>query len=805
MTSKNLKSGFYSLLSSDILNLLNLRFILFIGAFMMVQTLWSQELTGHAIDKLTGEPVSFASIRVNDNNVAVADSNGIFHIKLAIGISTIGISKIGYVNLYQNVRLGEDDKVTIVFQVERYANELEKVVISSSKLEKEIAREAVSIVSIDPTLIANTNSNTLSDVLNRVPGVSIVDGQAIIRGGVGWSYNVGSRVMVLLDDLPLMGPDAGDVQWDLLPIEAATNIEVMKGPASVLYGSSASNGTVSVHTGWPTKKPETKVQWYQGITSNPIRKHNRWWENSSQPFNTGAFFSHKQKYKQLDLVFSGNLDAVSSYIQFNDQFRARTYLKTRYRFKSLPGLSAGINGTFMVKKGGRFFVWKDSDSNNLRPYDGSSTLDNYRIWTLDPHVTYTKPGNYTLALKLRHYQIIRFADFEGQQLALHRTNDAVANQQAMDINFQKIWFPHFTTTAGIYLSRMWAVGNVYPGNQSGYSAAAFVQGEYVLLKDITLTAGLRYEVNAVGNIEQSPGPLLRGGINYKAASKTYFRATYGEGFRFPTVSERYIDDYIGGIAILPSPDLKNEYGWYTEIGLKQGFRIGNFNGTVDGAFFWQEYENLIQFQFNQWKKDSFYIDYSSGTPQFVPIHGVIGFKAVNLGYTRAAGIDLSLEGAGNIGEIGIRTLCGYTYVYPVDLEIDPTLKDFNTYMKNLVTAHDGLSAAQINSILPYRNRKLVKLDMELSYKKISVGYGAFYYSIFEKIDEPLYVLIPGIGNFLDDSAPGDWVHNLRFGFALNQHITIAFLVNNITNHEYAIRLAKIDPPRNYNLQLRLRF
>ena len=59
--------------------------------------------------------------------------------------------------------------------------------------------------------------------------------------------------MVLLDDMPLMGADVRDVQWDLLPIEAAENIEVIKGPSSILYGSSASAGTVNVRTGWLTK------------------------------------------------------------------------------------------------------------------------------------------------------------------------------------------------------------------------------------------------------------------------------------------------------------------------------------------------------------------------------------------------------------------------------------------------------------------------------------------------------------------------------------------------------------------------
>ena len=764
----------------------------------------AQELRGLVLDKSSSEAVSYASIKINGRNIAMADSNGHFKAGLAVGSNTIAISKVGFVNYFQTIKVEDDDKISLTFFIDKYINELQSVVISSSKHEKEIAREAVSITLIQPSLIANTNSNTLSDVLNRVPGVSIVDGQAIMRGGVGWSYNIGSRVMVLLDDMPLMGPDVGDVQWDLLPIEAAENIEVMKGPASVLYGSSASNGTVSVRTGWGTNKPETKVQWYQGITSYPKDNYKAWWEKSAQPFNTGAFFSHKQKFGRFDLVMSGNVDAVRSYIQDNDNYRARMYFKTRYRFKSIPGLSVGLNGNVMLKKAGRFFLWADADSNNLKPYGGSAAVDYYRVWSIDPHLTYVKPNNFTLNIKLRHYQITRFAD-RSDTLSLHRLNDAIANMQAVDINFQKTWTKNFNTTTGIYLTRMWAVGNLYPGNQSGYSAAAFMQGEYLFNKRLTLTAGLRYEVNALGSIQASPGPLKRGGINYKAASKTYLRATYGEGFRFPSVTERYIDDHINGISIIPNPSLKSEFGWYTEVGIKQGFKIGQFNATFDAAFFWQEYQNLIQFQFRQWTNDSFYIDNSSGTPTIIPVHGIIGFKAVNVGLSRTAGMEYSLEGNGSIGQFGIRTLCGYTYVYPVDLTAAPEQKAVGKYLQNFASSYGGLNSAQQSSLLTYRNRKLVKGDVEVTYKKVSLGYGVFYYSVFEKVDEAMLGVVPGLQNFLAKSKNGDWVQNLRCSYQISPNVTFALLVNNLTNHEYAIRLAKIEPPRNFNLQVRLRF
>ena len=283
-------------------------------------------IIGHVLDSKTSEPLSFASIKINRTNATKADSLGVFKLKVEAGKYKITISKIGYTSLFQTLRIGFEESLNLNFYLEPFTSILNQVVVSSSKQEKLLARETVSIISIDQHLIASTNANNLSEVLNKVPGVNVIEGQAIIRGGAGWSYNVGSRVMVMLDGMPLMGPDVGDVQWDFLPIEAAENIEVLKGPSSVLYGSSASSGTVTLNTGWPTNKPETKVQAYEGITGDPRTTEAIWWERTAQPFNSGAFFSHKQKFGQFDLVTSGNVDMQRSYIQDNDSYRARFYV-----------------------------------------------------------------------------------------------------------------------------------------------------------------------------------------------------------------------------------------------------------------------------------------------------------------------------------------------------------------------------------------------------------------------------------------------------------------------------------------------
>ena len=64
-----------------------------------------------------------------------------------------------------------------------------------------------------------------------------MDGQANIRGGSGYSYGAGSRVMLLMDDLPILTGDVNEVKWNYLPVEIIGQVEVIKGASSALYGS----------------------------------------------------------------------------------------------------------------------------------------------------------------------------------------------------------------------------------------------------------------------------------------------------------------------------------------------------------------------------------------------------------------------------------------------------------------------------------------------------------------------------------------------------------------------------------------
>ncbi|MFZ4797563.1 MAG: TonB-dependent receptor [Bacteroidia bacterium] len=765
-------------------------FTFFISFIALAQ---QAKIKGTVIDLVTQQPVEFIVVTLDKTKQIFTDSLGVFSFNTTAGKHSLKVSRVGYRTAFFTIDLDEGANKKIQIELEAFNDQMNQIVIAGSRDGKKVAKEIASVSIIKPYLIDNTNSTDLSQVINRLPGVQVADGQASIRGGVGYSFGTGSKVAVLLDDMPLLGADLGDVRWKFLPIEAAEQVEVIKGSASVLYGSAALNGTINVRTGWPTMKPQTKIQTYQGMMQNYDRSEINWWEKSTRPFNNGIFFSHKQMFGNFDLVLSCNISSTRSHLQYYDEFRARTYFKTRYRPKGNKNLSFGLNGNLMFENSGVFFIWANADSGTLKQFDNRKIIDNfYRILSIDPHFDY-KHGNMTHSIKFRFYQIARLVEVKRYQ----SEHDAIANLYAFDYNNKYKINKYIALNSGIYSTFLFANGNLYNGEFGGGTAAIYSQAEFTYRK-LIVSGGLRYETIAQDTSKIEKALLKRIGLNWQVANKTFIRTNYSEGYRVPSIGEKYVQDKISFLSVLPNPVLVPEKGWTAEIGVQQGFKIAGFVGSLDCAIFMQDYDSMIDYKFDQYNKHP--------TPENPD--PLLGFKAFNLGHVRAGGIDFSLQGEGKIKDVMIRILTGYTYSLPVNMSVDNSLKDYGNYT-DLFFKSLGVDKAQpgstlYNAMLTFRNRTTAKFDIDLAYHKLTFGYSIFYYSIYEKVDE-FVLLLPGVKKFYNNAGTEDIVHNIRIGFKPTKNYSFGFLVNNLTNREFATRPGKMDPARTLIVQLLVNF
>jgi outer membrane receptor protein involved in Fe transport len=201
---------------------------------------------GYVTDARNKEKLSGVVIQVDGVNTGITGLEGDYKVVLKTGDHVLKFTMLGYEVEERKINIKEKDLVSLNIKLNGKQEQLGVVVISSSQYEKDLKRETVSIDVIGKDQLKNTNSTDLADAVNRTPGVQIQDGQISIRGGSSYSYGVGSRTAVLVDNLSIASADLGMNQWSFAPLENAEQVEITKGSSSVVYGSSALNGVVNV-------------------------------------------------------------------------------------------------------------------------------------------------------------------------------------------------------------------------------------------------------------------------------------------------------------------------------------------------------------------------------------------------------------------------------------------------------------------------------------------------------------------------------------------------------------------------------
>lgn len=760
-------------------------FLVWLLLFLSSNILFSQnsKVSGTIFDNRTNETLPGVNVRVDSSSVGtVTNLLGKYSLEITPGKHTLTFSYLGYATVTKDVNAVSGMNQEINLRLETEQKELKIVTVTGSQFEKDIAKEIVSIDVIKKYLVENTNATDLAKAVEKVPGVTIVDGQASIRGGSGYAYGTGSRVQVLVDDLPMLSGDLSEVRWNFVPIETMEQVEVIKGAASSMYGSGAMNGVIHVRTGYAYEKPQTKFGIAQGIYSNPKRNYLRWWDNMFNPFFTNAFLSHRQKFGNVDLVAGANLIWDSGFKKYASDQQARANIKLRWRPAKAKRWSFEVFANSMYQQFGRFFLWSNADTGAYIPLSGTNSSDKYSYFNVDPRVTYTGPKGSIHKLRGRFYNVSRLIiDKPGK--------DASSNLYWGDYQFQKRFDFGLTATAGISGSISKSFSNLYEGiDLFQVFTAQYVQVEKTFGDRVTLLGGARYEINKVyGLPDDPPKPVFRTGINVQAAKFTHLRATWGQGYRFPSLGERYVEAALGNIInVVPNPNLLPEYGWTSEIALKQGYKAGDLLGYLDFAIFWSEFKDMIEY--------SFILDPKVG----------LGFQAQNISKARIAGFEVSTMADGKLFNIPIRIYGGYTFNYPADLINDTNQLKANIFLQNLFQSFRNSDSLQ-TSILKYRLRNTARFDIEFDlFKKITLGGSLSYNSFMERIDA-VFDLIKGVQEYRVLNDKGIIVFDSRLAYKISDRSNISLIVKNLTNKEYSLRPGLMEAPRSFTLQYRIAF
>ncbi len=720
-----------------------------------------QKITGKVTDASTGEALVGVNVVYEPNKGTITNQEGKYVIALELaGKYYIEFRYVGYVTERRKIDVPLGGSYTLDIQMKPDFAMLDPVVITAGKFEQRQNEVTVSMEVLKPSAIQNNNSTDFEDAIDRIPGVNVLYGQANIRGTSGFSYGAGSRVLVLVDEMPLLSADAGDVKWSYIPIENVSQIEVIKGASSALFGSSALGGVIHLRSGYPTAKPKTQIQTFFGVYGDPPSPFVS--PFTSRPgIQAGISAFHSQQFGKLDFT-------AGMYSLYDEGYRIGDYSKrirgnVNLRYRISDRLAVGLNVNAMRDSSGNFFYWQ-SDTLAFYPATGTNDAQLGIRYNIDPFVVYNAPNGSKHTLRNRYYYTDNQASADRSTQG-HVYYNEYQYQQPLELPF---FSKTVVSAGGVHLYNGINSGALY-GQRDSRNLAFYTQLDQTLWR-FSYSLGFRYESFVINRESPINYPVFRSGLNFQAFAATWLRASYGQGFRTPSVAERYANAAAGGIRVIPNPNLESESGWSSEVGIRQGWQLGNFNGILDLAGFWTQFDNMVEFNLG-----------SNGTD--------IGFQAINLTdrLTRVRGIEISSAMQGKLNQANITMQIGHTYIQPIERFTPvPNLPEFT-----------------LDSVLKYRSKHLFRADFEVRFKRVQSGLNFRYNSFIERID-PLFDNIPGVRQYRSQDNAGDWIVDWRIGYAIHSQIDLNLIVRNLFNEAYMIVPGNIGAARHYVVQLTFR-
>lgn len=404
----------------------------------------------------------------------------------------------------------------------------------------------------------------------------------------------------------------------------------------------------------------------------------------------------------------------------------------------------------------------------------------------------------------------------------------------LDYQFGKRFGGGAQLTAGATYEHVRYNSAVMDAIHASDNAALYLQYDQRFWDRLSLSAGVRAEYYRVDRHYREAAtnlfgtsvpfrPVLRGGVNYQLADYSYLRASFGQGYRYPSLTEKFLLKDIGGVALYPNLDLKAEKGFNAEVGIKQGYRLGKLKGMVDLAGFYTQYDDMVEFYIGLFNRET-----------YRPIDGItealdallsgnigIGAQFQNVSKAQIYGAEVSTGGEYTFDKnTRLTYTLGYTYTEPRDARYRERNAEEDAYT-------DPLQMKQKSNRSPYlkyRQKHSAKGSIDFHWKRITLGTNLAWRSKTEAVD---YFILderskaqPDLMDYIRDVALGDvagenmaayWArHNtgiftmdLRLGIKATKEVGFQFLIDNLLNSEYSLRPMAVAAPRTFVVKLDL--
>ena len=611
--------------------------IIAIGAYLLLPVLSKAQnnnerysLSGIIVTS-SGFPLPSASVYISDiKKGSIADANGNYKINnIPSGTYLVEIKYIGYKTILQNIYFNEN-KVQNFSMVISVTEENEIVITGSSKATS-IKRNPIPIVSINRRFLQQNLSTNIIDAIAKVPGISeVTTGPNVSKPFIrGLGFN---RILTLYDGVRQEGQQWGDEHGMEVDQNTVDKVEVVKGPASLIYGSDAVAGVINLI---PANAPaEGKIT---GNILNEYQTNNRLIENSA------TVAAHTN-----DLTWGGTITHKMA-TNFKNKYDGRVY-NTGFA-ETDASANIGINKNWGYSHLGlsmfddlqeipdgsrdsatRKFTKQITEDDDYRPIVSNKELSSYKISALHQHVQHYRLyttnsfllGSGRLSLNLAFQKSVRreYSHPEVQVPGLYLK----LNTYTYDAKYYFHESKGFSVTTGI--NGMYQDNNVNEGTEFIIpSYRQFDFGPFVYAKksigDLEIAGGLRYDVRNFRNdglytgINPANGfdHVITGkdtlgayhpfsfykhtfsggsgslGLSYKINEQFNIKINVGQGYRAPNISEISANGVHPGTGIyqIGNFNFKPEFNWQEDLGIE----FNSTHVTINADVFNNTIENYI--------------------------------------------------------------------------------------------------------------------------------------------------------------------------------------------------------------------
>jgi hemoglobin/transferrin/lactoferrin receptor protein len=567
------------------------------------------------------QPINNVNIAIDELALTTfTDKNGSYSFSnIPNGRYTLIFSYLGYKERSEDVEIKNGQKYELNIILAKSIIQIGEIQVTSSRSEQIVKDVSLPLEYISQSQIENTPNNTISDLLNKESGLSVVkDGP--------WATTVNIRglgkqnIVYLINGSRIETSTNIAAGLSLMDMNDIESVEVVKSGLSSLYGTGATGGVINIKTkdaGFNENIyfSSQLINGYNSVNNsysnylNIRTGSNNWSAKLNGSFRKADDTETPEGKLENSSFRDESLNASFKYIPIEN-------LILNIDYQKFAGYDVGIPGGDPFPK------------NALAKYKYA------RRQLIDASVEYKNITSYLLKTKLKFYQqlVSRSVELRPNPMA---TANPVADHTTNGMLFQTDWFISKTNylVAGIdawqreyegtrtsinKAKNVISVDKPVP-NSKFRSIGIFAKDEISLMENkLNLSLSGRYDFINITNektnnpvsrvvngnpIQPTPDPLasydaydennksVSGGIGavYKFYTNLDFTFNFGYNFRSPSLEERYQFIDLGGIVYLGNPKLQPEEGTFFDA----GFRIweNDLSFRINGFF--NKFSNLV--------------------------------------------------------------------------------------------------------------------------------------------------------------------------------------------------------------------